>query len=183
MTCACNKQKQARIGGGCTAFQCGLDTVYHQPMSHDLQEMEQVDFQAQQLAAPWKVPSRSRQALLDDVGAWWSAWPHARKGRECLQQTGMTNALPPCDVGSLWAADGTYVRAKYALVGPEDHLIIRDAKVFWKENSMEEERAHALADVHQLYPSLIRSKLKMQPWEGGGGGGLAFGIIWHVLEF
>ena len=118
-------------------------------MSRDLQELEQVDFQAQQEAKPWKVPDRTRQSIVDDVAAWWNFWPHARKGRECLQRTGLTNQLPPMECAGHFTADGTYVPARFALAAPEDDRITREARRVWMDNRMPEVRAAALSEVQE----------------------------------
>ena len=142
-----NASYASRIGGGCTPFQCGLEVLYHASMSSDLQQMELVDFQAQQLARPWRVPTRSRQAVLDDACAWWFAWPHACKGRQCLQMTGVSNALPRMTLSSSLSVDGVYSRAEFALSAVEDPLINKAARHFWDANNMCQARADALADV------------------------------------
>ena len=57
----------SRIGKGCTAFQCGLDTDYHGDMAAVILDLEQADFAVQQEERPWKVPCRDRQCLADDM--------------------------------------------------------------------------------------------------------------------
>ena len=138
-----------RIGGGCTSFQCGLDVHYHQCMSSDLQELEQIDFQYQQEQRPWKVPSRERQNLLDDVLSWWSCWPHARKGREALQMTAVTAALPPMVQASSFSSDGTYTPAQFALAASDDGRITKEARRWWDANNMCQARADAMRKVQE----------------------------------
>ena len=65
------------IGGGCASVQCGLDTDLHQDLSRVLQELEMADFHEQQVRKPWRVPTRERQTLLDDVCAYWFTYKHA----------------------------------------------------------------------------------------------------------
>ena len=79
------------------------------------------------------------------------SWPHARKGRECLQRTGCTVALPKILKQSQWLPDGTYIRAKFDLVGDEDPLVTREAKKVWVDAGVPEARAKALADVKEDY--------------------------------
>jgi hypothetical protein len=138
-----------RLGGGTTSFQCGLDVYYHAIMSSDLQKKEQIDFNEQQLARPWKVPTRERQTIVTDVCVWWATFPHASKGREALRRTACALLLPPMEKVSSTAKDGSYVPAEFSLVGPEDHLVALEAKDVWQRTRMPEVRAQALSEVQR----------------------------------
>ena len=83
------------------------------------------------------------------------SWPHARKGRECLQRTGCSVALPKILQQSQWLPDGTYIRAKLDLTGDQDHLVTREAKRVWLDAGVPEARANALADVKEDYDRKI----------------------------
>jgi hypothetical protein len=141
----------ARIGGGCTSFQCGLDVLYHAIQSADLQELELLDFQRQQEERDWAVPTRSRQNMVDDLASWWVAWPHAKRGKECLAITGLSNALPEMVTAGSFGPDGVYTKAVFALVGSEDYLISREAGGLWLKLAMGRERAHAMSIVQERY--------------------------------
>jgi hypothetical protein len=52
---------------------------------------------------------------------------------------------------SQWLPDGTYIRAKFDLVGGEDPLVTREAKKVWVDGGVPEARAKALADVKEDY--------------------------------
>ena len=125
------RRVRVRIGGGCTSFLCGLDVLVHAAQSKGLQDLEQLDFQRQQEERNWAVPTRSRQAMVDDLATWWFHWPHARKGKECLSITGLSNALPRMMSAGYFNPDGSYVKATFAERGPEDHLISREAGKLW----------------------------------------------------
>ena len=77
------------------------------------------------------------------------SWPHASKGRDCLQRTGCTVALPKMLQQSQFLPDGTYVRAKFDLQGCEDHLVRREAKHIWLAAGVPVARANALSDVKE----------------------------------
>jgi hypothetical protein len=140
-----------RIGGGTTSFLCGLDVYYHAAQSRDLQELELEEFTAQQEATPWKVPTRSRQVMVNDLMSWWFAWPHARKGRQCLQKTGLSNALPVKTQASHLSVDGAYVPAEFALVADDDICVQKEARTVWERVGMPQARAEALAQVQEDY--------------------------------
>jgi hypothetical protein len=138
-----------RLGGGTTGFLCGLDVYYHAAQSRDLQELEQEDFAAQQEAMPWKVPTRSRQCMVDDLMSWHFGWPHARKGRECLQKTGFSLALPSVLHDAYVDSDGKYVPPVFQHHAPDDDLISKEAAEVWNRVSMPQARAEALAQVQE----------------------------------
>ena len=138
-----------RLGGGTTAFLCGLDVYYHAAQSRDLQEMELEDFTAQLEAMQWKVPTRERQVMVDDLMSWWFGWPHAKKGRECLQKTGFSLALPSVSRDAYVAADGKYVPPEFQLQATDDVEISGEAAEVWKRVSMPQARAEALAQVQE----------------------------------
>lgn len=123
----------------------------HAIQSNDLQELEQVDFQRQQDERPWAVPTKSRQTMVDDLASWWSTYPHARKGREMLQITGLSNALPLMKRAGVLRADGSYIPAEFEHVAREDHLISRVAAKVWQNVNMGRARAEAMAVVQEKY--------------------------------
>ena len=77
-----------KIGGGTTPILCTLDVYLHADLERDMLEFENEDFQQQQLEKPWKTPSRERQSLTDDLAAWWSSFPHARRGVDAFRRVG-----------------------------------------------------------------------------------------------
>ena len=95
--------------------------------------------------------------FLEHLVSEWGIMPHARKGRECLQRTGCTVALPEVLQQSHVLPDGTYVRAKFDLLGREDDQVTREAKKIWLEAGVPAARARALADVKEDFD---RKKLR-----------------------
>jgi hypothetical protein len=84
-----------KIPGGITPINCGLDVDLHADMERDLLDLENEDFKLQQLQRPWRVPTRSRQSIVDDVASWWETFPHARTGVDSFRRVGRTcNKLP-----------------------------------------------------------------------------------------
>jgi len=131
-----------KIGGGTTPILCGLDTDCHAAMEKGLIDLEQIDFARQQEERPWRVPTRDRQTLVNDIGNWWVHFPHASVGVASFQRTGLSNALPALKT----SADGV---VEFELWAPEDDRISRLAKKFWELNNMPVERARALSVVHK----------------------------------
>ena len=89
---------------------------------------------------PWRVPSRSRQAIVNDIAVAWYSLPHERLGERESKFTGWSIALPKR------RPDGTF-ETKAA----EDHLVAREASEFFKELNMPYLRALHLATVHEAW--------------------------------
>ena len=104
------------LGGGTTPIACWLDTDLHQPMSAGLQELEQLDFEAQLEQRPWRCPSRERQAIVDDSASWWYRFPHASNGQVAAMRTGFALALPQ------------RIGGRVQLVAKDDNKITREAR-------------------------------------------------------
>ena len=96
------------------------------------------------------------------------SWPHARKGRECLQRAGCSVALLKMLQQSQWLPDGTYVRAKFDLQGCEDHLVTREATLIWLAAGVPVARANALSDVKEDYDrKLLKTPADVWKYLGG----------------
>ena len=143
--------------------------LVHAIQSRDLQELELIDFERQQLERDWVVPTRDRQTMVSDLASWWYAWPHARRGKECLQCTGLSNALPAMVKPGYVASDGSFVMAEFKLQGPEDHLITREAGRLWERLDMGKCRAEAMASVHKDFVlGKIQSASDLRPYVEDG---------------
>ena len=84
-------------------------------------------------------------------------WPHAKKGAACLQRTGSTVAVPKMTEASSRLLDGTYVRATFDLIGPQDWMVSRGPAKVWVDSGVAKARAEAMAAV---YDDWQNNKLK-----------------------
>ena len=82
-----------KLGGGTTPLLCGLDVYLHAQLELAMIQLETVDFDEQQQLRPWKVPTRSRQRLVTDMGTWWKHFPHASTGINAFKSMGSGLAL------------------------------------------------------------------------------------------
>jgi hypothetical protein len=115
---------------GCTTGVAQInDTDLHCELEAKYLELEQVSFYSQQLWDPGNI-SRTLQQVLDDLCGAWKSVDHTR-GMRGHKKVGLNNAL-----------DGT-----------EDHLISRDARSFWLDANMVDERAKAIVEVDGLVDS------------------------------
>ena len=126
------------LGGGTTFMMCTLDTDYHAPFSRDYQELENMDYQEQLDERPWRVPTRTRQQIADDVACVWANLPRARIGRASMLRVGFSNALPRVSPNG-----------EVEEHAPEDRLITREAKEFFDKYNLAQLRASRLARVHK----------------------------------
>ena len=134
-----------KIGGGCTPILCGLDVDLHAEMERGLLEFEGLDFDRQQEERPWKVPTRDRQSIVDDIASWWSAFDHAHVGKYSFLRCGLSGALPLQKVST----DNGEV--EFEETARQDGRITRLAKKFWEVNNMPVERARAMKAVYKDY--------------------------------
>ena len=132
-----------KIGGGCTPILCGLDTDLHAQMEQGLLEFESLDFDRQQEERPWKVPTRDRQSVVDDIASWWSAFDHAHVGKYSFLRNGLSNALP------LQKASTDNGEVEFEETARQDGRITRLAKKFWDINNMPVERQRAMKAVYK----------------------------------
>ena len=132
-----------KIGGGCTPILCGLDTDLHAEMERGLLEFEGLDFDRQQEERPWKVPTRDRQSVVDDIACWWSAFDHAHVGKYSFLRNGLSNALP------LQKASTDNGEVEFEETARQDGRITRLAKKFWDINNMPVERQRAMKAVYK----------------------------------
>ena len=132
-----------KIGGGCTPILCGLDTDLHAQMEQGLLEFESLDFDRQQEERPWKVPTRDRQSVVDDIASWWSAFNHAHVGKYSFLRNGLSNALP------LQKASTDNGEVEFEETARQDGRITRLAKKFWDINNMPVERQRAMKAVYK----------------------------------
>ena len=134
--------------GGTTAIGQWNDTDLHFPMEKEYLNLETLDFDAQLTQRPWRVPSRSRQSIINDIACVWASLPHERIGRKASQLTGWGIALPSM------RSDGTF-----ELHAPEDSCVGREAKTFFDEVDMPRARAEDLEIVHRAF-----QEGKIQSW-------------------
>jgi hypothetical protein len=115
---------------GCTTGVAQInDTDCHAELEAFYCELEQAAFHNQQLWDPGNI-SRTLQNVLNDLCGAWRMVDHER-GLRGHKMVGLNNAL-----------DGT-----------EDHLITREARIFWLEANMSEERHKAILEVDALVDS------------------------------
>jgi hypothetical protein len=115
---------------GCTTGVAQInDTDLHLDLEAVYVELEQVAFHTQQLYDPGDI-SRTLQQVLDDLCGAWRTVDHT-KGLRGHQKTGLSVALD----------------------GSEDHLVTREARLFWLAADMPRERQKALAEVDELVDS------------------------------
>ena len=74
--------------GGTTAIGQWKDTDLHLPMEKEYLNLETLDFDAQLTQRPWRVPSRSRQSIINDIACVWASLPHEHIGRKASKLTG-----------------------------------------------------------------------------------------------
>jgi len=112
---------------GCTTGVAQInDTDLHCELEAKYLELEQMSFYSQQLWDPGNI-SRTLQQVLDDLCGAWKSVDHTR-GMRGHKKVSLNNAL-----------DGT-----------DDHLITREARIFWLDANMVEERAKAIVEVDAL---------------------------------
>jgi hypothetical protein len=115
---------------GCTTGVAQInDTDLHCELEAQYLELEQCSFHSQQLWDPGNI-SRTLQQVLDDLGGSWRSVDHTR-GARGHKKVGLNNALD----------------------GSEDHLITREARLFWLEADMATLRSKAIAEVDALVDS------------------------------
>jgi hypothetical protein len=129
------------LGGGATPIQCVLDTDVHAIFEREMNELEALDFHEQLLEKPFVVPSRERQRLIDDACSVWASMPLARIGVAAFPRTGLHLGLPrkrqrPDDTWSV------------STDGPDDHLVGREALVFWTAADMGKYRKTVLEKLY-----------------------------------
>ena len=140
--------------GGTTAVGQWNDTDLHLLLEQQFTDLEALDFNQQLVVAPWKCPTRSRQAILNDMACVWSTIPHATIGKNAAMRTGWGIALPE------QMADGSF-----ATHASEDGLVSREAREFFDENNMPEKRAKDLEVVHRAWADgKITSWSDVAPW-------------------
>jgi len=112
-------------------------------MEQGLLEFESLDFDRQQEERPWKVPTRDRQSVVDDIASWWSAFNHAHVGKYSFLRNGLSNALP------LQKASTDNGEVEFEETARQDGRITRLAKKFWDINNMPVERQRAMKAVYK----------------------------------
>jgi hypothetical protein len=131
-----------KIGGGCTFILCNCDLDLHADLARDYLEMD-VDWAAAELKdKPWRVPDKSRQAVVDDWSCIWYKFPHARRGVDSFKYSGL-GARPPARTVR---ADGSW---EVPLSGPDDWMINRDAREFFVANNMQLLRKECLTKIYE----------------------------------
>ena len=123
-------------GGGVTGILQWNDTDLHSRIEQAVLQLETSDFHQQLERRPWRVPTRERQDLLDDVGAIWASLPHASIGAQASKRTGVCPALPDVDGNG-----------QVQVRGAEDSLVTREAAEFFAENRIPVKRAAALQEI------------------------------------
>ena len=126
--------------GGNTPVSQWNDTDLHGPFEKAYLELETLDFNAQLAEKPWRVPARPRQSIITDIASVWLALPHQQISRRAAAYTGWSIALPEM------RDDGTF-----ETFAAEDHLVAREARVFWDEANMPRQRADDLAIVYRAW--------------------------------
>jgi hypothetical protein len=134
--------------GGTTAIGQWNDTDLHLPMEKEYLNLETLDFDAQLTQRPWRVPSRSRQSIINDIACVWASLPHEHIGRKASKLTGWGIALPSM------RGDGTFEHH-----APEDSCVGREAKIFFDEVDMPRARAEDLEIVLRAF-----QEGKIQSW-------------------
>ena len=127
-------------GGGVTGILQWNDTDLHARMEYALLQLEQLDFHKQLEERPWRVPTRERQDLVDDVGACWLSLPHASLGVQASKRTGLCVALPELDE-----------RGQFKEEAREDSMVTREAAEFWTENRIGRHRIAAMQQVRDAF--------------------------------
>jgi hemerythrin-like domain-containing protein len=94
------------VPGGATGIVQGPDTDLHAWMEQEMISLQILSTHAKLLARPGKVPTESRQDMVDFGCTVWEACDHS-KGENSFKRNGLANDLS----------------------GTEDHLISREAKV------------------------------------------------------
>ena len=126
--------------GGTTGIGQWNDTGLHLLVEQQFVELERMDFNKQLAIRPWRCPTRSRQAILDDLGSLWATLPHASIGKKEALMTGWAIALPR------QKPDGTFEAH-----ASEDQLVAREARTFFLESRMPEVRAKDLEVVYRAW--------------------------------
>ncbi len=127
-------------GGGITSILQWNDTDLHARIERSILELENDDFHRQLEKRPWRVPTRERQSLVDDVGAVWASLPHASIATQASKKTGLRIALPQR------SSDG-----RVHETGPEDAWVTREASEFFRENNLPKKRAAALLEIYRAF--------------------------------
>jgi hypothetical protein len=135
----CKERGFMRImyGGGVTGILQWNDTDLHARIELEILELEAQDFHKQLEQRPWRVPTRERQDLVDDVAACWANLPHANIGVMASKRTGLCIALPARN------ADGSVSE-----VAAEDAMVTREAGEFFVQNGIPKLRAKALQVIY-----------------------------------
>ena len=128
--------------GGITGITQWNDLDCHGPFEARLIALEEDDFNKQLELRPGRVPTRQRQTLLSDCAAIWATFAHHHATAQSAVRSGLGCALPdrlPDGRFEHWAS--------------EDHMITRDARDFWDDNSMPVLRAEILGKVYAAVQS------------------------------
>jgi len=142
-----------KIGGGTTFCLCNCDLDCHADMEAQYLDLDNQWAARELKERPWRVPSKDRQSVVDDLSVIWHHHDHARKGLNSFKWSGLA-ARPPERVykpGGGWAVP---------LVGPDDFLINRDARTFFQANQMPHQRQHCLTKIYQDF-----DEGKINEWE------------------
>ena len=126
--------------GGNTPVGQWNDTDLHVAFEKQYLHLETLDFNAQLAEKPWRVPARPRQSIITDISCVWLALPHASIAKRAAAYTGWSIALPEM------RSDGTF-----ETFAAEDHLVAREARVFWDEADMPRQRADDLQIVYRAW--------------------------------
>ena len=126
--------------GGTTSIGQWNDTDLHLQLERHYNDLENFDFSKQLAVRLWKCPTRTRQAIVNDLASIWAALPHAAIGEKAGLRTAWSIALPR------QLSDGSF-----EIHGPEDHLVSREAKTFFFENDMPGLRAKHLGFAYRAY--------------------------------
>ena len=115
---------------GCTTAVAQVnDTDLHQEFSRLYMELEQTAFNNQQLFDPGNI-SRTLQQVINDAASAWRICDHT-KGVRGHKLTGLSNSLDDS----------------------EDHLISREAAIFWAGFDLPSARLRAIEEVDELIAS------------------------------
>ena len=132
--------------GGTTSVGQWNDTDLHFVFERHYLDLEERDFSSQRLARPWACPTRTRQAIVDDIACVFAGLPHKRIGENAAKRTGWMIALPDQKEG------GTF-----SIAAREDDLVSRESRVFFDEVDMPSQRA---ADLPTIVAAVAEGRIR-----------------------